>query len=339
MKKRVLLLTVYFSFICFIASLFTPFPLLQQTDALAGPDSPFPVPAVDINGKDAGIQVKVNETFNINLSLDTQGLSEKADWWLLHVTPEGAIEYFDLSVMAFRPGILPAHQGEMVSFNSAPLNGIACSSPGIHTFYFGIDLDLNGKIDVSNLFYNSAILTVFPEGAEDMLKNVLGKASGWINHPVHGTVVEIGYGGPEEYNTPPYPSVQSLTRLSGLGVQVIALEFQYAWTIYPPYMADETQFSLLKDALDNVEAAGLYAVVAVRNGPGRNAMMPDIADKDVITVLYQDENAQAAYVAMLKDVVSRLKDRPEIIAWEPIVEPALDWFGRSPFPQGLCHME
>ncbi len=151
-------------------------------------------------------------------------------------------------------------------------------------------------------------------------------AAEWLAHPVRGAVIEIGYGGPDEYNDPPYPSVDNLKQLRALGVQVVALEFQYAWTIDPPYRADETQFALVTGALDNIAEAGLMAIVAVRNGPGRNAMMPGINDEDVITTLYQNEAAQAAYQKMLRDVIDRFQDRPEIIAWEPIIEPALDWF-------------
>ncbi|MFQ5407229.1 MAG: cellulase family glycosylhydrolase, partial [Anaerolineales bacterium] len=151
-------------------------------------------------------------------------------------------------------------------------------------------------------------------------------AAEWSSTPVRGAVIEIGYGGPDEYNDPPYPSSEDLQQLRALGARVVALEFQFAWTIKPPYQPDETQIALLEAALDNVAAAGLYAVVAVRNGPGRNAMMPDVDDADVITTLYTDEATQDAYGEMLQDVVERFNDRPEIIAWEPLVEPALDWF-------------
>jgi hypothetical protein len=166
-------------------------------------------------------------------------------------------------------------------------------------------------------------------------------AADWLSNPVRGAVIEIGYGGPDEYNDPPYPSVESLRQLRGLGARVVGLEFQYAWTIEPPYEADETQFALVTGALDNMAAAGLYAVVSVRNGPGRNAMMPDVADDEVITTLYVDEAAQVAYLEMLRDVVTRFGDRPEIIAWEPIVEPALDYFlthevDQPPYPQAAA---
>ena len=51
-----------------------------------------------------------------------------------------------------------------------------------------------------------------PRSAADLLAN-----------PVRGTVIEIGYVGPDEYNDPPYPSVANLKQLQALGVQVVSL--------------------------------------------------------------------------------------------------------------------
>ena len=161
-------------------------------------------------------------------------------------------------------------------------------------------------------------------------------AGEWKNHPVRGAVIEIGFGGHEEYEYPPIPSRNSLRLLRELGVHVVVLEFQFAWTIKPPYRSVEAQYALVTRALDNIRDAGLYAVLSVRNGPGTNAMIPGIEDPDVITTLYTNTTAQQAYRNMLKEVVTRFKGREEIIAWEPLVEPCLDHFlfhEESPFPK------
>src|SRR5262249_644024 len=151
-------------------------------------------------------------------------------------------------------------------------------------------------------------------------------AQDWIDHPVHGAVVEIGFGGPDEYEDPPYPSVDSFRLLRELGVHVVVIEFQYAWTIFPPYQRAADQFDQATAALDKARDAGLYVVLADRSGPGVNAMYPGIEDEDVITTLYTDPTAQQAYRDMLTDMVNYYKGRPEIIAWEPIIEPAPDFF-------------
>lgn len=164
-------------------------------------------------------------------------------------------------------------------------------------------------------------------------------AADWAAHPVHGAVVEIGFGGPDEWESPSYPSVNSFRLLRELGVHVVVIEFQYAWTIFPPYQAAEDQFTRVTAALNNARDAGLYVVLADRSGPGVNAMYPGIADKDVISTLYTDTTAQQAYRNMLTDMVHRYKDRPEIIAWEPIIEPAPDYFmfhEDAPYTQGAA---
>ncbi len=205
---------------------------------------------------------------------------------------------------------------------------VACNMP------FGNDEDDSGDWETSSpVAVVELPEPLLPSAAEWTPPHT---AAEWLATPVRGVVIEIGYGGPDEYNDPPYPSVESLQQLRNLGARVIVLEFQYAWTIYPPYQPDEVQYDLVTAALNNAAAAGLYVVLSVRNGPGRNAMMPDIDDEDVITILYEDEAAQEAYIEMLRDVVQRFKDRPEIIAWEPLVEPVLDYFlteEDAPYPQ------
>jgi len=174
----------------------------------------------------------------------------------------------------------------------------------------------------------------WPQAVEDQWTPPM-TADEWLLNPVRGTVIEIGYGGPDEYKYPPYPSIESLRQLHDLGARVVVLEFQYAWTIEPPYQPDETQYALVTETLDNATTAGLYVILSIRNGPGRNAMMPDVNDSDVIANLYEDENIQEAYLNMLRDFVGRFANRPEIIAWEPLVEPALDYFlteEDSPYP-------
>jgi hypothetical protein len=126
--------------------------------------------------------------------------------------------------------------------------------------------------------------------------------------------------------------------LRELGARVVNIQFQYAWSIFPPYEPAEDQYALVTGALDNAEAAGLYVILGIRNGPGRNALMDSVDEGDVVTALYTDLVARQAYIDMTKDVVGRFKHREEIIAWEPLVEPAPDYylFNReaSPYPKG-----
>ncbi|MDQ1353759.1 MAG: hypothetical protein QG657_4066, partial [Acidobacteriota bacterium] len=166
-------------------------------------------------------------------------------------------------------------------------------------------------------------------------------AQEWMERPVRGAVVEIGCGGPDDIDYPPIPTAESFRDIKGLGANVVVIEFQYGWTIKPPYKVVEAQYAFLTEALDNAAAAGLYSVISVRNGPGCNAMMPGIEEPDVITTLYEDtpagDSARTAYIKMLKNMVNRYKDREDVIAWEPLVEPCLDYYmlggEEAPYPR------
>lgn len=149
-------------------------------------------------------------------------------------------------------------------------------------------------------------------------------ADEWRENPIRGAVVELGYGGPDEFEFPPYPSVESFQQLRALGANVVLIQFQFVWTIDPPYEPIEAQFALVRQALDNAQTAGLYVILSVRNGPGTNSMLSDVDDDDVKTALFTEPDALDAYKRMLQDVVAHFGNRQEIIAWEPLVEPNLN---------------
>ena len=144
-----------------------------------------------------------------------------------------------------------------------------------------------------------------------------------------------------------FPTSESFQALRDLGANVVVIYSQFVWTLEPPYGPDETEYALLTQALDTAaQVDDLPIIVSIRNGPGRNEMMPDYEDGDELTAIYEDAAAQEAYVAMMRDVVERFGDRSEIIAWEPMIEPTPHTYfgeefawekGVSPwFPEGVA---
>lgn len=142
-------------------------------------------------------------------------------------------------------------------------------------------------------------------------------AAYWKNHMFRGATVEMGY----LDNSDSYPSADSFRQLKSLGANIVNLEVQYLWTIDKPYKPDELEFRLLTQALDNIRAANLSAVVAVRGGPGRNDMLAGLDEANFSYAFYGDSEAQDAYISMLEDAVARIGNRSEVIAFEPLVEP------------------
>lgn len=165
---------------------------------------------------------------------------------------------------------------------------------------------------------------------------------------MRGAVVEMSWTKTED---PPwdgryFPTSQSFQKLRDLGANVVILNVQYTWTLDPPYRPVEAEFDLLEQALNTVaQVKGLRVIVGIRNGPGRNEMMPDYEDGHELEAIYVREDAQAAYVRMMADVVSRFNKRPEIVAWEPMIEPTPHTYfgdesawkeGASPYwPKGM----
>lgn len=173
-------------------------------------------------------------------------------------------------------------------------------------------------------------------------------ADEWLDNPLRGAVVELSWlGGGDEYEPVAgyVPSSADFQQLRDLGANVVVIYVQQTWTMQAPYRPIPEEIALLEQTLDNVSDI-LPVVVGIRNGPGRNEMMPNHDDTLFDTNIYNSEPARLAYLKMLRDTVSRFADYDNIIAWEPMVEPTPQfYFGDEflyedesvipPMPQGL----
>lgn len=119
-----------------------------------------PVPTILANGSSAGLVFSKRDTpTSIKLGLDSADYyGEKADWYLLVKTPTGEWYYFDYSFSQWRyagsrANISTTHQGPL--FDLAPtdicvvdISNLSGGKYGIYTFYFGVDLVLDGSLDM-----------------------------------------------------------------------------------------------------------------------------------------------------------------------------------------------
>ena len=174
-------------------------------------------------------------------------------------------------------------------------------------------------------------------------------ADEWMERPLRGAVVELSWlGGGEDYEPIAgyIPSTEDFEQLRDLGANIVVLYVQQTWTMEAPYEAIPEEIELLEQTLDNIGDI-LPVVVGIRNGPGRNEMMPNYDEVLLETNIYNSEAARDAYIAMLSDTVSRFEDYESIIAWEPMVEPTpQDYFGDEflyeddsvipPMPEGMA---
>jgi hypothetical protein len=119
-----------------------------------------PRPDIKVNSSDGPITVSDEDTVSIALSLDAGDVvSETADWWLVELTPAGTLNYLDLFTASFMPGFATTYQGPVFGFGSTVILNLSNLTIGSHTYYFGIDTNMNGSLDVAQLYFDSVLVT------------------------------------------------------------------------------------------------------------------------------------------------------------------------------------
>lgn len=100
-----------------------------------------------------------NGELTLTLSLDPGNLHQQsADWFLVYTLGED-VAYYSLSTGQFETGLSVTHQGALESISPASLEPITLAV-GDYTFYFAIDLSVNGEVDMDSLVFDSASLSV-----------------------------------------------------------------------------------------------------------------------------------------------------------------------------------
>ncbi len=62
--------------------------------------------------------------------------------------------YFDPGISEMTSGLLPACQGGLFSFSNGVFD-LSNLTTGAHTYYFGIDMNMNGAVDGESLYSDS----------------------------------------------------------------------------------------------------------------------------------------------------------------------------------------
>jgi len=123
-----------------------------------------PVPNIKANGSDGPIDLSAGETLNVTISLNAgEHENEAADWWILQLTPDGHLYYFDLETLTMVGGYAPTLQAGLVSFADIQILSLSGLQKGTHFFYFGIDLTMNGDLDIESLYYDWVSIIVKEE--------------------------------------------------------------------------------------------------------------------------------------------------------------------------------
>ena len=116
---------------------------------------PGATPAIKANGGDGPLVVSHGENLIITVSLSCgDHCGTDADWWVAQSTPSGTFNYYKLSTRSMVPGLLPTYQGPLFGFGNTQLLNSSDLTKGTHTFYFGVDLNMNGSLDMDSIYYD-----------------------------------------------------------------------------------------------------------------------------------------------------------------------------------------
>ncbi len=128
---------------------------------------------------------------------------------------------------------------------------------------------------------------------------------------------------------PPYTQ-EDFDRLAALGANYVNLSVPGLFTVEPPYTLDQEAQANLDRLLALAANADLFAVITFRTGPGRSefAIIGDINDKDdwlpdeyIIHTVWEEPEAQDAWVEMWRYTAARYADNPIVVGYDLMCEP------------------
>jgi aryl-phospho-beta-D-glucosidase BglC (GH1 family) len=91
--------------------------------------------------------------------------------------------------------------------------------------------------------------------------------------------------------------------------------------VEPPYELDQEKLDYLDNAIAWSEEVGLYVILHFRNGPGKSEDTFASGEGKTDETVWYSEKEQAKWVEMWAFVARRYKNRPNIIAYNLMVEP------------------
>ncbi len=119
-----------------------------------------PIPDIMANGSDGPLTISSGENLKIYLALaGCKELGNNADWWVLADTPFGWY-YYRLPSLAFKSGLQVTYMGPV--FDLVPFTVLDMSTlpAGNYNFYFGVDMVMNGVLELGLMYFDSVNITV-----------------------------------------------------------------------------------------------------------------------------------------------------------------------------------
>jgi cysteinyl-tRNA synthetase len=127
------------------------------------------------------------------------------------------------------------------------------------------------------------------------------------------------------YIGPPYTQ-NDFNRLAALGANYVNLSHPGLFAEHPPYVLDERAQANLDNMIAMASEANLFVVITFRTGPGRNdfTFYRDddwFAPDDLIESVWNDAEAQQAWIEMWRYTAERYHDNPVVVGYDLMCEP------------------
>ena len=122
-------------------------------------------PDIKANNSDGPVAIGTDDTLSATISLDTEGTPVNADWWVVLSTPFGWY-YLDATMLwksagSSLDGLSATYQGGLLDISSFSILNMPGLSTGIYIFYFVIDTNMNGNLDLGQSYYDSVKVNVY----------------------------------------------------------------------------------------------------------------------------------------------------------------------------------
>jgi hypothetical protein len=112
-----------------------------------------PVCDIKANGSDGPLTISPFDTLSLTIGLNAgDSAGDNADWWVVCDTPYDWF-YYNLS-SGWSPGIAVTYQGPLFDLGSYEVMNMSLPA-GDYTCYFGVDMNMNGSLDMGEIYYDS----------------------------------------------------------------------------------------------------------------------------------------------------------------------------------------
>ncbi len=119
-----------------------------------------PVLDIKANSSDGPVILSQGDNLNVTITLDPGSRSgEDADWWVVADTSFGRYHY-DKGSGLWAPGLTVTYQGQLVNSPQTTVLDTTSLPVGSYTFYFGVDMIMNGILDMGSMFNDSVLVNI-----------------------------------------------------------------------------------------------------------------------------------------------------------------------------------